>query len=165
MDLTLNAALFEDLFEDDELNTNLTNNPGTQRSYFAIEKLFYHVFNDLKDQKGELLTNKIVFRKTYYDVILKCDICNSMEYIYSLLNKFIPPSEKIYHREESIEFVDELDYVDESNDQLDNSNDCNLPEDVAKIIFLIRYLEEKRIPQEFVAGFLILMIKYIYKDL
>lgn len=165
MDLTLNSVLFEDLFEDDELVTNLTTNSNNQRSYSAIEKLFYHVFNDLKDNKGELLTNKIIFRKTYYDVILKCDICNSMEYIYSLLNKFVPPSEKIYHREESVEFIDELDYIDESNDQLDESNDCNLSEDVAKIIFFIHYLEEKRIPQEFVAGFLILMIKYIYKDL
>jgi hypothetical protein len=126
------------------------------RSYDSIEKHFIKVFSNLEDLKGSIIGEKIKFSKSDCNIILKCDINNSMDFCYSILNKHIPATQKVY-------FVDEsLDSTDSFENLMERNNANNLPDDVAKIVEFIHFLSGLKIPQEFVAGFLILMIKYKY---
>jgi hypothetical protein len=72
------------------------------------------------------------------------------------LNKHIPATQKVYFIDESLNLTDTFDNLIERNDT------NNLPDDIAKIVEFIHFLSGLKIPQEFVAGFLILMIKYKY---
>jgi len=106
-----------------------------------LEKTFYKVFENLNDVNGSPITNKIVFKKSYIQVVEKCTIENSMDLIYSLLNKHLDYQETTYFRDDS--------------ESLPSS-------DVLKVIELIRHLHGMKIPKRFIGGFLLLMVKFIY---
>jgi hypothetical protein len=98
------------------------------RSYDSIEKHFIKVFSNLEDLKGSIIGEKIKFSKSDCNIILKCDINNSMDFCYSILNKHIPATQKVY-------FVDEsLDSTDSFENLMERNNANNLPDDVAKIV-------------------------------
>lgn len=106
-----------------------------------VEDMFDRVFNDLNDSKGVSLRGRAKFKESYLNVIEKCNIENSMDLVYKLLNKHINTQEKTY-------FSDD----DESLP----------PKDILKVLEFIRYLHSKKIPKRFVGGFLILIIKLVY---
>ena len=128
------------------------------RSYDQVEKHFIKVFNNVKDSDGVIVGDKIKFCEKYYNILLRCDINNSMSFIYTLLNKHIPADENTY-------FVDDAQILtDNFNEMVESNNSNNLPDDVKRILEFIYRLSDLKIPQEFVAGFLILMIKYVYNN-
>ena len=126
------------------------------KSYNQVEKYFNKVFNNVKDANGVIIGDRIKFCEKYYNIILRCDINNSMGFIYTLLNKFIPADENTY-------FVDDTQILTDDFEEMVGSNNANnLPDDVKKVLEFTYMLSDLKIPQEFVAGFLILMIKYVY---
>lgn len=153
--LSLDHVVSFDCFDDETDFVEKVETIDT-RSYNSIEKHFIKVFSNLKDAKGNIIGEKINFSKSDFNIILKCDISNSMDFCYSLLNKHIPSTQKIYFIDESLSATDAFDDLVERNEI------NNLPDDVAKIVEFIHFLSGLKIPQEFVAGFLILMIKYNY---
>ena len=131
-------------------------------SYGQMEALFHKVFADLKDNKGEIIGKRAIFRKSHYDTLIKCDVENSMELCYSLINQHIPPCTKSYFREDeddNLAFMEDLEDFEELEEK-----ESYFPEDIKKILELINYLKDKKIPQDYVVGFLIIMIKYIYSN-
>ena len=53
---------------------------------------------------------------------------------------------------------------DDIDEAIDNNQSNSLPDDVSKILEFNYFLQSHKIPQEFVAGFFIIMIKYIYTN-
>jgi hypothetical protein len=109
------------------------------RSYDSIEKHFIKVFSNLEDLKGNIIGEKIKFSKSDCNIILKCDINNSMDFCYSILNKHIPATQKVY-------FVDEsLDSTDSFENLMERNNANNLPDDVAKIVEFVWFENSTRV--------------------
>lgn len=111
----------------------------SQGSY--VENMFDRVFDDLNDSKGVCLKDRVKFKNSYLNVIEKCNIENSMDVIYKLLNKHISPQETTY-------FSDDEEVLPS--------------EDILKVLEFMRHLHRKKIPKRFVGGFLILMVKLVY---
>jgi hypothetical protein len=126
------ADLIDFLSDEDE---NHQPAPVDPKSYPAIEKHFRTVFDNLKDSNGEILGKKVQFCQKYYDIILKCDLNNSMDFVYQLLNKHVPADENTY-------FVDDAQLITDDIDEAIDNNQANLlPEDVSKILELNYFLQ------------------------
>ena len=106
-----------------------------------IENMFDRVFSDLSDINGMALAGRVKYELSYKKIIEKCNIENSMDVVYKLLNKHVKSQESIYFK--------------------DDHESIPSP-DVLKIIELLNYLHDKRIPKKFVCGFLLLIVKFIY---
>lgn len=156
LSLVLSQADLIDLLSDEEENHQPA--PIDPKSYQAVEKHFRTVFDNLKDSNGEVFGKKVQFCQKYYDIILKCDLNNSMDFVYQLLNKHIPADENTYFVDDSQLITDDID------EAIDNNQSNSLPDDVSKILEFNYFLQSHKIPQEFVAGFFIIMIKYIYTN-
>jgi hypothetical protein len=107
----------------------------------CVKTMFYKVFESLKDINGLSLKNRVKFKDSYNNLLEKCTLDNSMELIYKLLNKHILPQESSY-------------YKDEQESMPSN--------DVLKVIELLNYLHQLKIPKKFVGGFLLLTVKFVY---
>lgn len=111
----------------------------TQGNY--VENMFDRVFSTLSDSNGMSLKDRAKFKHSYSDIIEKCNIENSMDLIYKLLNKSILGNNNIY-------FIDK--------------DDSQLPKDVCQILQFLNHLHDNRIPKRFIGGFLLLMVKFVY---
>ena len=104
-----------------------------------VKGIFYKVFENLNDKNGVSLKGKIDFKPSYLDIIEKCNIENSMNIIYKLLNKHIASQDFTYFKDD---------------------DETSLPRDVMKILEFMNHLHKVKVPKRFVAGFLMLMVKF-----
>ena len=125
--------------------TSLIDNDDENLEFYSqgdyIENMFDRVFEDLNDKNGNAIRNKARFKLSYLNTIEKCNIENSMDLIYRMLNKHISPQESTYFKD---------------NKESMPSND------VLKVLEFMRHLHEKKVPKRFVGGFLVLMTKFVY---
>jgi len=113
--------------------------PVTKHEY--IKDIFERVFYDLKDVDGNDLSGKAEFQEKYISTLEKCDIENTIDLIYKLIGKKIKLGSAIYYKDDM---------------------DAELPKDVVIVIEMIKHLHFHRVPKKFVAGFLLLMVRFIY---
>ena len=106
-----------------------------------IENMFDKVFEDLVDKNGESLRGKARFNPSYLKTIEKCNIENSMDLIYRMLNTHVCPQDSAYFKDD---------------------DDSTPSDDVLKVLEFMRHLHNKRIPKRFVGGFLVLMTKFVF---
>jgi hypothetical protein len=106
-----------------------------------IENMFDRVFSTLTDINGIPLKGRANFKDSYKNTFEKCNIENSMVMIYKLINKHVQGQNTLYFKDDC---------------------DSELSSDVSKILELLNHLHVNRIPKRFVAGFLLLMVKFIY---
>jgi hypothetical protein len=129
----LDNVVFLDCQEDDNLEFYSKND--------YLESIFNKVFSELHDNNGVLLGNRAIFKHSYINVLEKCNIENSMNIIYKLLNRHLESQESSYFKDDGE----------------------NLPSgDVLKVIELLNILHVNKVPKRFVAGFLLLMVKFVY---
>lgn len=129
----LDNVVFLDCQEDDNLEFYSKND--------YLESLFNKVFSELCDNNGVLLGRRAIFKNSYINILEKCNIENSMDIIYKLLNKHVESQESLYFKDDGE----------------------NLPSsDVLKIIELLNILHLNKVPKRFIAGFLLLMVKFVY---
>jgi len=106
-----------------------------------LEEMFDKVFLNLNDSDGIPLKGRAKYKNNFNDILEKCNIENSIDLVYKLLNKHVSKQDDGY-------------YVD---------NDESVPSpDVLKVLEFLSHLHDKKIPKRFVGGFLILMVKFVY---
>lgn len=127
-----NISLFDD-YEDENIEFYSRDN--------YLEKMFYTVVESLTDKNGLPLKGRVNFKPSYFELIEKCNIENSMDIIYKLLNQHISSQDSVYFKD---------------------NEDSSLPQDVEKVLEFMRHLYKIKIPKRFVGGFLILMTKFVY---
>jgi hypothetical protein len=133
MKYRLDGVVFADLHDSDNVEFY------SQDNY--VEDMFDKVFSTLVDNNGIPLKGRAKFKDCYNDTFEKCNIENSMDIVYKLLNKHVQGQNTLYFRDDS---------------------DAELSFDVLKILELLNHLHINKIPKRFVAGFLLLMVKFIY---
>lgn len=106
-----------------------------------IKAMFTNVFSNLNDRNGSIIGEKAVFKDSFLSTIIKCDIENSMDLIYNMLEKHIETKDMAYYRDDM---------------------DAEPSKEILKVVELIHHLHSHRIPRKYVAGFLLLMVRFIY---
>lgn len=106
-----------------------------------LEEMFDKVFFDLIDNAGTPLKGRAKYKNSFNGILEKCNIENSIDLVYKLLNKHVSKQEVAY-------------YVD--NDK------SVLSPDVLKVLEFLNHLHGKKVPKRFVGGFLLLMVKFVY---
>lgn len=113
--------------------------PVTRSDY--AKDIFERVFSNLKDVNGNDLSERVDFKESYIPTLEKCDIENSMDLVYNLISKNLKLENTLYYKDDM---------------------DAELPKDVIAVIEMIKHLHSHRVPKKFVAGFLLLMVRFVY---
>lgn len=155
MEFSLNDVFDSNLVDDFESNPQET--PVDTTSFSYISGLCAKVIDKLHDLTGKKPNFNFEFTESYYELVKRCDIINSMDFIYKMIFRYVSPNNQIN--------VSVEDVQQDSEDEVEFYDEPNTPQEMVIVIDLIQILHQLKIPKQYIAGFLIIMIKYKYEIL